>query len=75
MMYLQYKMFLLNELKKQGFRRTKKFTIQNVSIKFNISCASTLPFLHLQYKMFLLNLEKIRLRLENKLIYNTKCFY
>ena len=44
---------MLNYKKKDGV--IKKFTIQNVPIKFNSTSISVFSFIYLQYKMFLLN--------------------
>ena len=72
---LQYKMFLLNDVGLCLFSRFKRFTIQNVSIKFLILKATVIIIHYLQYKMFLLNdLDEEYLSFKTA-IYNTKCFY
>ena len=55
-LYLQYKMFLLNSAGIAQFALTNQvFTIQNVSIKFLKYFQQTFYCFYLQYKMFLLN--------------------
>ena len=52
-------MFLLNLTERNVLGLNPSFTIQNVSIKYNISPFSSFPNSNLQYKMFLLNLETL----------------
>ena len=42
--HLQYKMFLLNTMLDSAFLSAKKFTIQNVPIKFDILIKISSPF-------------------------------
>ena len=53
---LQYKMFLLNNFHNGNDKIYKRFTIQNVSIKFLKKLINKFSLVNLQYKMFLLNL-------------------
>ena len=55
---LQYKMFLLNASINLESHLFYRFTIQNVSIKYQYNLHHLHPQLHLQYKMFLLNTNK-----------------
>ena len=75
LMYLQYKMFLLNSLQLQNQMIGVWFTIQNVPIKYRRTRLLKRIWRHLQYKMFLLNLSGGAKGLGASLIYNTKCSY
>ena len=72
---LQYKMFLLNASINLESHLFYRFTIQNVSIKYQYNLHHLHPQLHLQYKMFLLNYTNFSIFYICKQIYNTKCFY
>ncbi len=75
-LHLQYKMFLLNPIRKSSFHFTfTTFTIQNVPIKYFSSLPSETNNIHLQYKMFLLNNMSKYDIIYNVAIYNTKCSY
>ena len=75
-LHLQYKMFLLNPIRKSSFHFTfTTFTIQNVPIKYFSSLPSETNNIHLQYKMFLLNKKSPPNPTETERIYNTKCSY
>ena len=68
-------MFLLNCYTENVGKPFKKFTIQNVSIKYKQENKIYIIVDDLQYKMFLLNQ---RCFVDNSTfshIYNTKCFY
>ena len=54
-LYLQYKMFLLNDVNEQMFLSEFAFTIQNVPIKSSAAAGKVTWEDNLQYKMFLLN--------------------